>query len=147
MIVSISSSGQGHLFGRFLLVSISCRAESQIPKWFWESMKSLWTLDLTRTPSIMTLHCSDSPHQWTSQTTLDRCVWQLVTVCSTTAPLVGSPAGEMWRKKVRFVWLVMYLLCIYFKCLGSLPRVVCMKSSISTLWKTCIQWTSSNLGV
>ena len=61
---------------------------------------------MTATPATTTLLCSDSPHQSNSQTTSDLCVWQPVTVCSTTVLIAGSLVGALSRREVSLLLVV-----------------------------------------
>lgn len=101
----IFTSVQVHIDGRFLSVVRTCRAKTQTkcPELLPESF---CIQTMTATPTTTTSLCSDSPHQSNSQTTSDLCVWQPVAVCSTTALIAGSLAGEQSRREVSLLELL-----------------------------------------
>ncbi len=63
-------------------------------------LRSCYTQTTTAWAATTTLLCSDCPQQSHLQTTSDLCVWQPVTVCSTTVLTAGSLAGEQCRREV-----------------------------------------------
>lgn len=103
------------LGGKFLWAVRTCRAQTQMkrPDVF---PGSFYTQTTTATAATTILLCSDSRQRWPSQTTSDLCVWQPLTVCSTAAPIAGSPAGELSTREVSLLVLHKPLLGLCSSC-------------------------------
>ena len=112
-------SEPAQLNGRFLLVVRTSRVKT-LMKCPGLLPQSLYTQTI-KLPTTMTSLCSDSPHQSSSQTTWDLCVWQRAAACSSMALTAGSLAGVRSESLVSIGWVqcsrVLYSVCLWVNCL------------------------------